>query len=135
MRKLDARLIGYITTFENLTKAKVKDAFFEKNYLVFIVEVGDAGRAIGKRGNNIRMISRLLKKKIKVIEFNSDVKEFVRNIIDPIKADEIIQEDSIVKIKSRDIQTRALLIGRNRVNIENLNNTVKKFFNVDVSVV
>ena len=135
MIKFDAKLIGYVTTFENLTKAKVKDAFFEKGYLVFIVEEGDAGKAIGRKGNNIRMISRLLKKKIKLIEFNSDVKEFVKNIIDPLKADEIVEEDNKIKIRSKDLQTKSFLIGRNRTNITNLNNTVKKYFNVEVSVV
>ena len=135
MRKFDTRLIGFITTFENITNARVKDAFIEKDQLVFIVDEGDAGKAIGKRGAKIKMISRLLKKKIKIIEFNSDVKEFVKNIIDPLRADDIEVNENKVNVKSRDLRIKSLLIGRNRENLKNLNNTVKKYFNVEVVVV
>jgi len=48
--KLDQKLIGYITVFENLTKARVKDIFLTEDQLVFIVQGGDAGKAIGRKG-------------------------------------------------------------------------------------
>lgn len=134
MRKFDTRLIGFITTFENITAARVKDAFIEKEQLVFIVNEGDAGKAIGKRGAKIKMISGILKKKIKVIEFNSDVKEFIKNIIDPLKVEEIESKEDKIILRSNDLRTKSILIGRNRENLNNLNNTVKKYFKVDVLV-
>ena len=64
MRKLDLRVIGFITSFENFTGAKVKDAFFDHNEtLVFVVNTGEIGKAIGKNGSNIKHVGFKLKKR------------------------------------------------------------------------
>lgn len=133
--KYDTKFIGLITTFENLTKTKVKDAFSDKNNnLVFIVEEGDGGKAIGKMGNTVRRIASIMKRRIKIIEFNSNVLQFVKNIIDPLKDVTMTQEDSMITIHSRDMHTKAALVGRNRSNINEINETVKKFFKNEVRV-
>ena len=136
MFKLDQKLIGFITLFENLTRAKVKDAFFDqKDRVVFIVNEGDAGKAIGKYGSNIKRISNMIKKNIKIIEFNGNVIEFIKSIVDPIKADSYELKDNIVIIKSKDLHTKAVLIGRDRRNLIELNSLVKRYFNnIEVKV-
>ena len=136
MHKLDQRLIGFITLFENLTMAKIKDAFIDKKErVVFIVDEGEAGKAIGKNGSNIKRISKMIKKTIKIIEYSSDVIEFIKSIIDPIKADSYDLNDNTVIIKSKDLHIKAMLIGRDRRNLIELNELVKKYFNnIDVKV-
>ncbi len=126
--KYDLQLIGFITTFENLTRASVKDAFLDKHHqLVFVVKQGEAGKAIGKHGSMIRKVSYLLKKKIKIIEYNDNVIEFVKNAIDPLKAS--LEEDGDTIILHADsTQTKAMLIGRNRENLEQLNALVQRYF-------
>lgn len=136
MSKLDQRLIGYITLFENLTRAKVKDAFLDReDRVVFVVNEGDAGKAIGKNGNNIKRISKMIKRNIKVIEYSSDVVDFIKSAINPIIADSIEIENNIVTIRSKDLHTKSILIGRDKRNINNLNNLVKKYFkDIEVKV-
>jgi len=130
MHKLDQRLIGFITLFENLTRAKVKDAFIDKKErVVFIVNEGDAGKAIGKNGSNIKRISKMIIKTIKIIEYSSDVVEFIKSIIDPIKADSYDMNNNIITINSKDLHIKAMLIGRDRRNLIELNELVKKYFN------
>ncbi len=133
--KYDTKLIGLVTAFENLTRARVKDAFMDRrNVLVFVVEEGDGGKAIGKMGNTVRRISGIMKRKIRIIEFNSDVVEFVKSVIDPIKDVTIAKEDAVVVLRSKDMYTKALLVGRNRSTINEVNEIVKKFFPVTVKV-
>lgn len=133
--KLDIQLIGFVNTFERITKARVKDCFFDKNKnLVFLVKEGDLWKAVGKKGANVQKLSNMLKKKIRIIEFSDDVKKFVRNVIMPFKVDEIVEEDGKVVLKSKDSKVKGLIIGRDKKNLEELNSIVKKYFNVEVVV-
>lgn len=134
--EIDARLIGFINTFETLTRSKVKDAFFdENNLLVFVIVNGDIGRAIGRAGSNIRRLASILKKRIRAVEFNEDPVEFVKNCIFPIKPKSISKEDNIIKIEGGDSSTKAMLMGRDRKNLKGLNRIVRKYFDVEVKVI
>lgn len=131
---LTAELIGYINTLENISKAKVKDSFIDKNgILVFVINQGEIGKAIGKGGINIRRLSKLLKKKVKLIEFNEDVKEFVKNCIQPLQAT-IAMEDSKITLEAPDTTTKAKLIGRDRQNLIALNELVNRYFKVEITI-
>jgi len=52
----------YISLFESITGAKVKDCVMDEK-LTFIVHPNEAGRAIGKNGINIKRVANVLKKK------------------------------------------------------------------------
>ena len=135
MQKFDQRLIGFITTFENVTRAEVKDAFLDKNnVLVFVVKQGQVAKAIGRGGQNVQRISNLLKKRVKVVEFNEDPCVFAKRFVDPVKPDEIVLEDDHVSIRAASRQTRALLIGRDKQNIKELEELMQKYFKLKVKV-
>jgi len=56
----------------------------------------------------------MLKKKIRLVEFNTNVCQFVANLIYPLKAKEIKEEEDVVSISVDDTKTKGLLIGRDR---------------------
>lgn len=129
------KLIGYITTFETLTHAHVKDLFVDElGILIFVVKEGDSGKAIGKQGIHIKKMSYLFKKNIKVIEYNTDVATFIKNIIYPLTPDTIDIHDDTILVKVADVSVRAKLIGRNRRNLNQLNTLVEKYFHSHVKV-
>ena len=132
MHILTQETIGYINVFESLTKAHVKD-IIKNSELMFIVKEGDAAKAIGRNGINIRKIGRLLKKKIKVVEFNSEVERFVENIIRPTEG-KVYKDGENVVIEAKSVQDKANLLGKNRRNLNQLNSIVKKYFDVDVRI-
>ena len=134
-KKFDIQLMGFITTFERLTGAHAKDIFYDKDKrLVFIVNHGEAGKAIGKKGSNINKLSYMIKKNIKIIEYNDDLIAFVKNIIEPLKADSYELEGEQLVIKSVSKTVKAALIGRDRANLKQLNAIVKRYFPIDVVV-
>ena len=134
--KYDLTFIGYVNTFETLTRANVKDCFFDKNNnLVFIVNNGEAGKAIGKYGSNIKRLNGLLKKNIRVIEFNEDVCQFVKNCLAPLNVEKIKQENGKVMIEDEDRKIKGKIVGRDKANLNELNEIVKRFFNVEVVVI
>lgn len=121
--------------FESMSGAKVKDCI-ENDKLIFIVEENEMGRAIGKNGANIKRMENILKKKIRLIEFSGDIVQFVRNLIYPAEALDIKKDDGIVTIYGKDTGARAMLIGRERQNIKNINSIAKRYFDIsEVKVV
>ena len=132
--KLDQRLIGYITTFENITGANVKNIFVVEGGIVFVVGEGEAGKAIGKKGKNILRLNRIMGKKIKVIGYSEDLGVFVKNVIDPLKVDEVEVEGGKVVLKVKDVSVKGKIIGRNGKNLKFLNELVKMYFNKKVVV-
>jgi N utilization substance protein A len=125
--------IQKISLFENLTNSKVKD-FLENEKLIIIVEPGEMGKMIGKKGKNIKMIENMMHKKLKIIEFSKDPLKFISNFIYPIKAESIALNNNCIEIKSSDRKTKGLLIGRERRNLNELNALIKNYFNIEIRI-
>ena len=126
--KYTSQIINYINLFEDLTRTKVKDCFLNDERIVFIINNGEISRAIGKNGSNVRRIRNLIKKNIKLVEFNDDVVKFVKNYIYPIEAKDVILVDSKISIKVNDIKSKALLMGRNSKNLLELKEVLNRYF-------
>ncbi len=134
--KYDALLMQYMALFENITKSGVKDCISTEDFLIFIVNENDAAKAIGKKGVNVKKLQDILKKRIKIVEFNQDKLIFVKNFIAPLESEEINETDNIISIKGKDNKTRGLLIGKNAKNLEQLKGIVKRHFDFeDIRVV
>ncbi len=135
--KYDASLMKIISVFETMTGAKLKDCFENKNQqLVFIVEPGQIGMAIGKNAVNVRRLETMLKKRIKIIEFNDNVLDFIRNLIYPLRPVDISENNDGIAIAGGDMKTKGLLIGRNFQNLEETKSIVNRYFKIaDIKVV
>ena len=56
--KYDLDIMRYISLFESLSGAKVKDCIVN-DVIFFIVHENEMGRAIGKQGSNIKRVETL----------------------------------------------------------------------------
>ena len=133
--KYDADILKFMTLFESLTRSKLKDCIVNEK-LLFVVEPNEIGKAIGKNGSNVRRLEGILRKKIRIVEFNPEVCQFVRNMIYPLQAREVNEENSIVTITGPDTKTKGLMIGRDAKNLNFLKDIVKRYFSIeDIKVV
>lgn len=128
--KFDAAIISYISLFERVTKAQVKDCMIADGLIIFIVEENEMGKALGKHGVNIKSLESNLKKKVKVIEFSPDMIKFIEHIIYPTKAKEIIEDNGKVTIIPSDSRSRGYLIGRNATILRQNESIVKRYFDI-----
>ena len=128
--KYNSDVMKFISLFESLTGAKLKDCIANGN-VIFIVKESEMGKAIGKKGNNIKRIENLLKKSIRLVEFSDDVSKFVANLIYPSKADDIKEEDGIVNIYAADMKTKGIIIGRDRHRLNMVNSIAKRYFKIE----
>lgn len=129
--KYDINLMKYISLFETITRAKVKDCFEQGERLVFVVHQGEIGKAIGKKASNVKRIEGLLKKKVRIVEFEPELTDFIRKVIFPIKAKNIELNNKTITITSPDSHSRGLLIGKGAEILRANESIVKRYFDID----
>jgi len=126
---INTESIKLIGLFEKITRARVKD-FFDGETLIFVIEQGDIGKALGKNRFNVQKLKGMLKKNFRIIEFNENLLQFVINVFAPLKVHDIKEEEEIVIITPSDNKTRGYMIGRNAQNLRSYESIVKKYFNI-----
>ena len=127
--KYDSDIIKLMAFFESLSGARIKDCIANEKIL-FIVEENEMGMAIGKNGANIKKLESKLRKKVRLAEFSSDAGQFIRNLSYPADIIDVRNESGKITIQGRDSNSRAMLIGRGRSNINHIEGIVKRYFDV-----
>lgn len=124
----DATILKYMSLFFNATRVQPKDCIIDEHGVLFIVPSGEIGRAIGGGGSNIRRIENLIKKRVKVAEFEDNMIMFIEKLSYPAKIKEIGQEEDRVMITALDTESRGMLIGRNASNLRRMEAIVRRYF-------
>jgi len=135
MKTLDMRFIRYLNLFEKITRVTTKNCFEYNNAIVFAVHPSLISRAIGEQGNNVKEMSEILGKKIKVISLPfRGIENFIADIVSPIKfkSIEVLGREIIINAGK---QSKAALIGRNKIRLEELNNVAKEYFEKEIKII
>ncbi len=132
--RLSNEEIKYITLFETLTGAIVKDCVSVQNMMAFLIKKGDMGLAIGKNGSNIGKVRNAIGKSVIVMEFSDNIENFIKNLFHPvrIKKVEISKEDEerIVNVEVNK-PDRKKVIGHDGVRIKIAKKLAKRHYNID----
>lgn len=132
--RLGTEEIKYITLFETITGAIVKDCFNFDNNLVFVVKEGDMGLAIGKNGSNIEKVRKAFGKGVWVFEFSKDENTFIRNLFHPVPVKQVrisnLENGKVatIEINKKD---RRRVIGPKGMRIKIAKELVKRHFDID----
>ena len=124
----NAEVMKVMSLFEQVTAAVLKDCILLPNQVIFVVKEGMMSKAIGKKGQNVKTLQEKLNRKIKIVEFNSKVDKFVKSFLLPVKVDEVEVEDGVVKIKTADVATKSMLIGRNGQKLRETESYIQRLF-------
>jgi len=134
--KITSKEMRYISLFENITGANVKDCIVdeEQSRIIFIVKQGEIGMAIGKGGRNIHVLERMTGKKHEIIEYSEEPVQFIKNALKPAMVREVrITERpngktmAVVAVNPRD---KGVAIGKNGRNAERLRFLAKRYFQI-----
>tara|TARA_Y100000310_G_scaffold341087_1_gene439047 strand:- start:1246 stop:1665 length:420 start_codon:yes stop_codon:yes gene_type:complete len=127
----DQKILGYINLFERTTRASVKDCFEEPDALIFIVQPGEIGKAIGKGGATIKKVNFKFKRKVKIIEFNQAPERFLRNLLYPMRPEVEVRVDKLV-VKTANSREKGQIYGRERENFKRLKELIKRYFKLEL---
>jgi len=104
---------------------------------MFCVPKRLVSKALGENAGNLRKMSEILRKKIKVIPIPNgveDAQEFVKAIVSPVTFKELeVKDDEIVLTAGS--QSKAALIGRNKRRLLEMQNILKNFFKREYRIV
>lgn len=107
----DVNTMKIISLFQAITRASVRDCIMDDE-ITFIVGEGEIGMAVGKGGENAKRVSAALKRKIKIVEFSTDLFTFIKNLIRPLEVAKIEEKEGAIMLTAPDTKTRGYLIGR-----------------------
>jgi len=127
--KLDITCIQSMNLFNRITGIKSQFCFIYASSLIFVVSPENFDAAIGDRGNNLRRLSIAFKKRIKIVSTPTPdkINRFVKAVVSPVRFNKLTVENEEVSIKAGP-QAKASLIGRNHVNLDQLQDILKYYF-------
>src|ERR671919_2870622 len=83
--KLTSDELRLMSLFQNVTSATARDCIVDTRMdrVIFVVNKGQMGLAIGKGGTTIKQLQNVVTKKVELVEHSDDASDFVRNILNP----------------------------------------------------
>jgi N utilization substance protein A len=125
--------LRYINLFEAVTKTRVKDCMETEEKLVFVVEPGQANRAVGKAGENVIRLKNQTGKNIQVIEYADDPEKFIRNVFYNYNVQNVVIENRgnvVHATVTVDPKVKGRAIGKNGRNLKIARDIVNRHHNV-----
>jgi len=131
-RTLDMKFIRYLNLFEKITKVRTQHCFCYNLTIIFLVPKELMAKALGEGGRNMKSLSNILEKKVKVITAplgEKDMEKFILAIIYPLKIKGIeVRGDSL--LINAGMQSKAALIGRNKIRLLEMKNILQQYFGI-----
>lgn len=126
----------YIEELRILTKSVAVDCLIDERFdrVIYVIKPGDMGLAIGKKGENIRKMQKVLGRRIEMVEYAEDEKTFIANIFRPAEVLTSLEAEpggkiNVVVGKRTDL---GIAIGKGGSTIEKARLLVKRFFGHEI---
>ena len=89
--KLTSDELRLMSLFQSITSVTARDCVVDDKMdrVIFIVNKGQMGLAIGKGGMTIRQLQNVVTRKVELVEYSDDASDFVRNILNPQMVNEV----------------------------------------------
>ncbi|MBT8242629.1 MAG: NusA-like transcription termination signal-binding factor [Nitrosopumilus sp.] len=134
--KLTTDQMRMMSLFQNVTGATARDCVEDEKQdrVIFVVNTGKMGLAIGKGGVHIKSLQNIVKRNVELVEFDEDPAKFLSNLLNS----KLISE---VKINKRpdgskqaivmvDPRKKGIVVGREGRNAEKARLLAKRYFDI-----
>lgn len=129
--------IRYATLFESMTGVTPLDVIIDSDFnrIIFVVSKNQAALAVGKGGNNVRMLRQIIGKEVEVVEYAETPEELIKNSLYPARviAVKVTKSPSgnLVAITTVVPEDKGIAIGKNGKNIAKAKLLAKRYYDVD----
>jgi len=134
--KLTSDELRLMSLFQSITSATARDCIVDDRMdrVIFVVNKGQMGLAIGKGGSTIKQLQNMVAKKIELVEFSDDPSEFIRNMLnaDMINDVRISERGDGTKqaVVTVDPRKKGAVVGREGRNAEKARLLAKRYFQI-----
>ena len=139
--RLTSDEMQYIALFERVTGATVKDCIVDddSNRVLFVVNMGEVGLAVGRGGSNVRLLEKMMRKTVDIVEYADVPIDFIRRSLSPARVREIRitekPDGRKIAIVTVDPKYKGIAIGRNGRTAERSRFLAKRYFQIDNVVI
>jgi N utilization substance protein A len=134
--KLTSDELRLMSLFQSVTSATARDCVVDDKMdrVIFVVNKGQMGLAIGKGGSTIKQLQNVVAKKIELVEFSDDPAEFIRNMLNADMVNDVRISDRIDGTKQAlvtvDQRKKGAVVGREGRNAEKARLLAKRYFQI-----
>lgn len=134
--KLTTDQMRLMSLFQNVTGATARDCVEDekKNRVIFVVNSGKMGLAIGKGGSHIKTLQNMVKKNVELVEFDEDPTKFLKNMLNAKLVSEVKinkrQDGSLQAIVIVDPRKKGIVVGREGRNAEKARLLARRYFDI-----
>ena len=134
--KLTTDQMRLISLFQNVTGASARDCVEDEkqNRVIFVVNEGKMGLAIGKGGSHIKNLQNIVKKNVELVEYSDDPINFLKNMLNPKLVSEVKLnkrlDGSTQAIVLVDPKKKGIVVGREGRNAEKARLLAKRYFEI-----
>jgi len=134
--KLTSEELKLIALFQKITRASARDVIYDErmNRLIFIVNEGKMGLAIGKGGSNIKNLQNILKKDIELVEYAPEPEAFLKKILNQkfilsVEFSERLDGTTQAEI-TVNAEKKGVVVGREGRHAQKARLLAKRYFNI-----
>jgi transcription termination/antitermination protein NusA len=102
--------------------------------VIFILNKGQMGLAIGKGGATIRQLQNVVARKVELVEYSDDASDFVRNILNPQMVNDVKitqrTDGSKQAVVLVDAKRKGVVVGKEGRNAEKARLLAKRYFQI-----
>jgi len=139
--KLSTDQMRLMSLFQNVTKATPRDCVEDETQdkIIFVVQEGKMGLAIGKGGSNIKSLKNIIKRNVELIEYFDDPIKFLKNILNAKLISEIKlntkPDGSLHAVVFVEPGKKGIVVGREGRNAEKARLLAKRYFNISTVMI
>lgn len=126
----------YLNLFDKITRVRTRFCFKYNETVYFCVPKPLISRAIGEGGRNVRRMSEMIKRKVRIIsvpEGIGDARMFIQSVVSPVTFKGVEVKDNEIII-SASTQSKASLIGRNKKRLLEMQKVIRDFFGKELRI-
>ncbi len=134
--KLTSDELGLISLFQNVSGATARDCVIDEKMerVIFVINKGEMGLAIGKNGASIKNIQNQIGKTVELVEYSDVPKEMIINalnskFISNVRLTEKV-DGSKIAVVVVDQRRKGAVVGRNGKNAEKARLLAKRYFQI-----
>ncbi len=134
--KLTTDELRLMSLFQSITSATARDCIVDSKMdrVIFVVNKGQMGLAIGKGGATIKQLQNVVAKKVELVEFSEDPIEFIRNMLNSEMVSDVKLSDRPDGTKQAvvtvDARKKGAVVGREGRNAEKARLLAKRYFQI-----